>query len=194
MRHNVKGRKLGRTASHRAATLRNLATSLIKHKKIKTTVAKAKELRSFIEPMITRAKTNSVHARRIVSDDIKEREMVTELFGNIVEKIGDRPGGYTRIVRLGQRKGDAAEMAIIELVDFSGIVKPKAPKKADKENQPEDAKVIEETKVEAKAEKKAVKAKKPAVKKEKKEAEPKAKATKKVAEKKVKAPRKTGGK
>ncbi|OGV16507.1 MAG: 50S ribosomal protein L17, partial [Stygiobacter sp. RIFOXYA2_FULL_38_8] len=103
MRHSVKGKKLGRTASHRAATLRLLATALFKHKKIKTTLAKAKALRTYAEPMITRAKTDSVHARRIIAADIIDRAVVKELFSDIVTKIGDRPGGYTRVVRLGQR-------------------------------------------------------------------------------------------
>lgn len=121
MRHGIKGRKLGRTASHRAATLRNLAMALLKHKKIKTTLAKAKELRTYVEPMITRAKVDSVANRRVTAQDINDKELVKELFTTIVEKVGDRPGGYTRVVKLGQRLGDAAEMAIIELVDFSEI-------------------------------------------------------------------------
>ena len=119
MRHRIKGRKLGRTTSHRAATLRSLATALIKHKKITTTLAKAKQTRLFVEPLITKAKNNSVHARRLVSRDIKDSDVVKELFGEVVPKIGDRPGGYTRVIKLGNRVGDAAEMAIIELVDFS---------------------------------------------------------------------------
>lgn len=119
MRHRIKGRKLGRTASHRTATLRSLATALIKHKKITTTLAKAKQTRLFVEPLITKAKNNSVHSRRLVSKDIKDSEVVKALFGEVIEKIGDRPGGYTRVIKLGNRVGDAAEMAIIELVDFS---------------------------------------------------------------------------
>ncbi|KAF0150872.1 MAG: 50S ribosomal protein L17 [Ignavibacteria bacterium] len=150
MRHSVRGRKLGRTASHRAATLRLLATALFKNKKIKTTLAKAKELKKYAEPMITRAKTDSVHARRIIAADIQDKAVVKELFGEIAAKVGDRPGGYTRVVRLGQRKGDGAEMAVIELVDFTGIVKPKAPKKTKAENKSETPK---EEKKEKKAEK-----------------------------------------
>ena len=96
MRHRVKGRKFNRTSEHRRALLRNLATSLLKHKKITTTTEKAKELRRFIEPIITKAKTDSVAARRYVSDDIKVRSIVKELFTDVVAKIGDRPGGYTR--------------------------------------------------------------------------------------------------
>lgn len=176
MRHNVKGRKLKRTASHRRATLIALATSLIKHKKIKTTVAKAKELRSYVEPMITRAKTDSVHNKRMIADDIKDRAIVKELFTDIAAKVGDRPGGYTRVIRLGQRKGDGAEMAIIELVDYSGIAKPKAPKKSKEEEKPAEEKA--EAKKEEKKE--AKKAAKPKVKKEK-EAEPKEKKTRKAA-------------
>lgn len=150
MRHRVKGRKLGRTAAHREATLRALATALLRHKKIKTTVAKAKELRTYVEPLITKAKVDSVANRRHVARFIKDKEIVKELFGEIVEKIGDRPGGYTRIVKLGQRKGDAAEMAIVELVDYSDVAaepKPKKVKKAEmkQEEKVEDAVVVEET-------------------------------------------------
>ena len=180
MRHRVKGRKLGRTASHRLALLRSLDASLLKHKKITTTTAKAKELRGFVEPLITKAKTDSVHARRYVSAQINDREIVSGLFSDIIPKIGDRAGGYTRVVRLGQRKGDGAEMAIIELVDFSGIVKPKAPKKAKGEETPTETKT-EETKAE---EKKAEKAKKKTAPKPKKEKAPKEKTS--VKEKKVK--------
>ncbi len=129
MRHRVKGRKLKRTSEHKLATLRNLATSLLKHKKIKTTVAKAKELRTFVEPLITKAKVDSIASRRYVAREIKDKSVVKELFTEIIQKIGDRPGGYTRVVRLGQRKGDGAELAIIELVDYSGVIKPKSEKK-----------------------------------------------------------------
>jgi large subunit ribosomal protein L17 len=177
MRHRVKGRKLGRTSSHRLATLRALATSLIKHKKIKTTSAKAKELRTFVEPLITKAKTDSVHSRRVVSAQIKDREVLTELFGEIISKIGERAGGYTRVVKLGQRKGDGAELSIIELVDFSGIIKPKAAKKA-KAEKPDSDTDTEETKEEKPAKKAAAKPKKekvatPKVKKEKAQSKPK---------------------
>ena len=178
MRHRVRGRKLTRTSSHRLATLRNLAMSLLKHKKIQTTVAKAKELKTFVEPMITRAKSDSVHARRIIASDVNDKALVKELFTEIVAKIGDRPGGYTRVIRLGQRKGDGAEMAIIELVDYSGIVKPKAPKKAKADDKPVEEKA-EEPKEEKKETKKA--AAKP---KAKKTSEPKEKKTKKATAKK----------
>jgi large subunit ribosomal protein L17 len=186
MRHRVKGRKLTRTSSHRHATLRNLAMSLLKHKKIQTTTAKAKELRTFIEPMITRAKSDSVHARRVVATDVNDKALLKELFTEIVAKIGNRPGGYTRVVRLGQRKGDGAEMAIIELVDYSGIVKPKAPKKEKAEDKPVEEKA-EEKKEEKKTTKKAAvkpKAKKTAEPKVKKVAEPAEKKTRKTPVKK----------
>ena len=146
MRHRVKGRKLNRTASHRTATMRALATALIREKKIRTTVAKAKETRVFVEPIITRAKNDTVAARRIIAKDIQDKEVLKELFNEIIPKIGDRPGGYTRVVKLGRRLGDAAEMAIIELVDYNDIVERKKPRKA----KTEDAKVVEET-VEEKA-------------------------------------------
>ncbi|MEW5842142.1 MAG: 50S ribosomal protein L17 [Bacteroidota bacterium] len=175
MRHRVKGRKLGRTSSHRLATLRVLASSLLKHKKITTTIAKAKELRGFVEPLITKAKTDSVHTRRYVSDQIKDRNIVKELFSEIVTKVGDRPGGYTRVVHLGQRKGDGAELAIIELVDFSGIVKPKSPKKSKGETET-PTETAAETKAEEKAEeKKEAKAAKKAATRIKKETAPKPK-------------------
>lgn len=140
MRHRVKGRKLNRSTSHRLATKRALATALLREKKIKTTLAKAKEIRVFVEPMITRAKSNSVAARRIVAKDIHDKEVVKELFNEIVPKIGDRPGGYTRVVKLGRRPGDAAEMAIIELVDYNDLVERKKPRKP----KTEDAKVVDE--------------------------------------------------
>jgi len=146
MRHRVKGRKLNRTASHRTATMRALATALIREKKIRTTVAKAKETRVFVEPIVTRAKNDTVAARRIIAKDIQDKEVLKELFNEIIPKIGDRPGGYTRVVKLGRRLGDAAEMAIIEFVDYNDIVERKKPRKA----KTEDAKVVEET-VEEKA-------------------------------------------
>ncbi len=119
MRHRVKGIKLSRTASHRKATLRALSTALLKHKKIRTTVAKAKATKMFVEPLITKAKNDTVHARRLVAKEIHDKEVVKELFGEIAEKIGNRQGGYTRIVKLGTRPGDGSNMAIIELVDYN---------------------------------------------------------------------------
>lgn len=159
MRHNVKGRKLGRTASHRAALLISLTVSLLKHKRIKTTEAKAKEARTFIEKLITKAKKNDLHVRRQVMAVVNDKEVVKELFAEILPKIGERPGGYTRVVKLGNRIGDAAPMAILELVDYNDIANKKAEQqkekrelkakeKADKKSSPEieEANVIEEKK------------------------------------------------
>ncbi|MGB9663515.1 MAG: 50S ribosomal protein L17 [Ignavibacteria bacterium] len=119
MRHAVKGRKLKRTAEHKKALLINLATALFKHKKIKTTVAKAKEARTFVERLITKARKGDIPARRYVARFIKDRDALKELFNEIVVKVGDRPGGYTRVVKLGARKGDGADLAILELVDYN---------------------------------------------------------------------------
>lgn len=121
MRHGDKINNLGRTSSHRKALLKNLACELITHKRINTTLAKAKALRTFIEPLITKAKENSTHQRRVVFSYLQRKEAVTELFGPIAEKIGGRPGGYTRIIKLGIRVGDNAETAMIELVDYNEI-------------------------------------------------------------------------
>ncbi len=126
MRHRVRGRKLKRTASHRLALMRALATSLLKHKRIKTTLAKAKEARSFVERIITKAKKGDLHSRRLVMSEIKDKEVVKELFSDIVNNIADRPGGYTRVVKLGTRLGDAAQMAILELVDYNEAANKKA--------------------------------------------------------------------
>jgi len=158
MRHRIAGRKLKRTASHRRATLSALATALLRHKRITTTVAKAKETRLVVEKLITRAKRSKPadasaeptaapgattserakkfvdaggHARREVGKIIKDREVLAELFSTIAEKVATRPGGYTRVVKLGQRYGDGAEMAVIELVDFN-TGKDQTPKKAEK--------------------------------------------------------------
>jgi large subunit ribosomal protein L17 len=121
MRHGDKINNLGRTASHRRALLSNLASQLIAHKRIVTTLAKAKVLRTYIEPLITKAKENTTHQRRVVFSYLQDKEAITELFGRIAEKIAGRPGGYTRIIKLGRRTGDAAETAMIELVDFNEI-------------------------------------------------------------------------
>ena len=118
MRHNKKFNHLGRTAPHRAALLSNLAIALIEHKRITTTLAKAKALKKFVEPLITRCKEDTTNSRRVVFRYLQNKEAVTELFENISVKVGDRPGGYTRVIKLGTRQGDAAEMAFIELVDF----------------------------------------------------------------------------
>ncbi len=119
MRHRKGFNHLGRTSSHRKAMLSNMANSLLLHKRITTTLAKAKELRSFVEPLITRAKEDTTHNRREVFSDLKSKQVVTELFRDIIVKIGDRPGGYTRILKTGNRMGDNAEMCMIELVDYN---------------------------------------------------------------------------
>ncbi|MFU8813100.1 MAG: 50S ribosomal protein L17 [Balneolaceae bacterium] len=121
MRHLAKGRKLGRTTAHRKATLQALAVALIKHKSIQTTLPKAKELRGFIEPLITKAKTDTTHNRRQVFSALRDKEAVTILFNEVAEKVGDRPGGYTRVLKLGVRLGDAAQVALIELVDYNDV-------------------------------------------------------------------------
>ena len=118
MRHNKKFNHLGRTADHRKAMLANMAISLIMHKRITTTLAKAKALKMYVEPLITRSKTDTTTSRRVVFRYLQNKYAVTELFKEISAKVADRPGGYTRIIKLGIRKGDAAEMAFIELVDF----------------------------------------------------------------------------
>src|SRR5580658_3343800 len=121
MRHGDKIKNLSRTASHRKALLGNLAAQLIMHKKIITTLAKAKALRVFIEPLITKAKENTTHQRRIVFSHLQDKEAIEELFGEVSTKVAGRPGGYTRIIKLGSRVGDNAETAFIELVDFNEI-------------------------------------------------------------------------
>jgi large subunit ribosomal protein L17 len=121
MRHGDKINNLGRTASHRSALLSNLASQLITHKRIVTTLAKAKVLRTYIEPLITKAKENTTHQRRVVFSYLQDKDAITELFGTVAEKVAGRPGGYTRIIKLGKRTGDAAETAMIELVDFNEI-------------------------------------------------------------------------
>ena len=131
MRHNKKFNHLGRTASHRDAMLSNMATSLIMHKRISTTTAKAKALKRYVEPLLTKAKMDTTHSRRVVFKELQSKEAVTELFREIAQKIANRPGGYTRILRTGFRQGDAAEMCIIELVDYNeNMLKEKAAKKA----------------------------------------------------------------
>ncbi|MGL5319032.1 MAG: 50S ribosomal protein L17 [Bacteroidales bacterium] len=119
MRHNKKFNHLGRTSSHRAAMLSNMATSLIKHKRIFTTVAKAKALRVYVEPIITKSKEDTTHQRRMVFSHLQDKFAVTELFQNIAVKVANRPGGYTRIIKTGNRLGDNASMCFIELVDFN---------------------------------------------------------------------------
>ena len=121
MRHGKKINHLGRQASHRKAMLANMACSLIEHKRINTTLAKAKALKQFVEPLVTKSKTDDTHNRRMVFSYLKDKYAVTELFREVAPKVGDRPGGYTRIIKLGNRLGDNAEMAMIELVDFNEI-------------------------------------------------------------------------
>ncbi len=119
MRHKKSFNHLGRKTAHRKAMLSNMACSLIKHKRIETTTAKAKALKRYIEPLITRSKDDSTHARRVVFSYLQDKETVAELFRDVAAKVGDRPGGYTRIIKLGHRLGDNADMCIIELVDFN---------------------------------------------------------------------------
>ncbi len=121
MRHGDKIKNLSRTASHRRALLSNLASQLIAHKRIVTTLAKAKALRIYVEPLITKGKENTTHQRRVVFSYLQDKEAVQELFSTVAEKVGGRPGGYTRIIKLGARTGDNAETAMIELVDFNEI-------------------------------------------------------------------------
>ena len=118
MRHNKKFNHLGRKAPHRAAMLSNMATSLIMHKRITTTLQKAKALRKYVEPLITKAKTDTTESRRVVFSYLQNKYAITELFSTVSEKVASRPGGYTRIIKLGKRPSDAADMAFIELVDF----------------------------------------------------------------------------
>lgn len=181
MRHIRKFNHLGRTASHRGAMLSNMACSLIKHKRITTTVAKAKALRKFVEPLITKSKDDTTNSRRVVFSNLKDKFAVTELFKGISVKIAERPGGYTRIIKTGKRLGDNADMCFIELVDYDdNMSKDKVAKKATHtrrsrkssvkaENtvEAEDAQVVEEVATKA-AEKPAEVAEKPATE----EAEP----------------------
>ncbi|MCI6701811.1 MAG: 50S ribosomal protein L17 [Prevotella sp.] len=119
MRHNKKFNHLSRTADHRNAMLANMAISLIMHKRITTTLAKAKALKKYVEPLITRSKDDSTNSRRVVFSYLQNKEAIKELFGEVAMKVGDRPGGYTRIIKLGTRQGDAASICFIELVDFN---------------------------------------------------------------------------
>lgn len=121
MRHGKKFNHLGRKKAHRKAMLANMACSLIEHKRINTTIAKAKALKQFVEPLITKSKEDTTHNRRIVFSRLRQKEAVTELFREVAVKVGDRPGGYTRIIKLGNRLGDNADMAMIELVDYNEL-------------------------------------------------------------------------
>lgn len=159
MRHNKKFNHLGRTASHRGSMLSNMASSLILHKRITTTLAKAKALKKFVEPLITRSKVGDTNNRRVVFRYLQNKEAVKELFNVVAEKVGDRPGGYTRVIKLGTRQGDAATIAFIELVDFDeNMAKaPKAEKKT-RRSRRSAAKKAEEAPVEAQAEETATEA------------------------------------
>jgi len=130
MRHGKKFNHLGRKTAHRKALLKNLSVALIEHKRITTTLAKAKALRLFIEPLVTKAKTDTTHNRRTVFSYLQNKESLKELFGPIAAKVGDRPGGYVRVIKTGFRRSDAAEMALIEFVDFNEIYTPGDAKKS----------------------------------------------------------------
>jgi len=143
MRHNKAINHLGRQSGHRKALLANMASSLIMHKRINTTVAKAKALRSYVEPLITKSKEDTTHSRRVVFSYLKDKNAVTELFRNIAPKVAERPGGYTRVLHTGFRQGDAAEMALIELVDFNEAALASAPKAAKKSTRRSRAKKAE---------------------------------------------------
>ena len=129
MRHGKKVMHLGRKTAHRKSMLSNMACSLIEHKRINTTVTKAKALKQFVEPIITKAKSDTTHSRRLVFSSLRDKETVTELFRDVAKKVGDRPGGYTRIIKLGNRLGDNASMAMIELVDYNEVYKSEATEK-----------------------------------------------------------------
>lgn len=130
MNHGKKINHLSRKKGHRVALMRNMSSALIEHKRIRTTLPKAKRLRQYIEPLVTKAKTNTTHSRRICFKYLQSKTAVQELFGPIAAKVGDRPGGYTRVIRLGFRKGDGAEMAMIEFVDFNETYDPSAATKS----------------------------------------------------------------
>lgn len=170
MRHNNKTKSLGRLTGHRKAMLANMACSLIEHKRITTTIAKGKVLRRYIEPLLTKSKSDTTHSRRVVFSYLQDKEAITELFGNVAIQIADRPGGYTRVIKTGFRVGDAADMCMIELVDFNEIYGKEEKKKtrrarrggAKKESTStaeagtvEDAVVVEEIVTETKVEEKS---------------------------------------
>jgi large subunit ribosomal protein L17 len=146
MRHGKKFNHLGRTADHSAAMLANMTISLIMHKRITTTLAKAKELKKYVEQLITKAKEDSTNSRRVVFSYLQNKEAIKELFGTVAQKVGDRPGGYTRIIKLGFRKGDAAPICFIELVDFDeAMAKEAGKKKATRRSRRGGAKAAEAT-------------------------------------------------
>ena len=143
MRHNKAINHLGRKSGHRKAMLANMATSLILHKRIQTTVAKAKALKMYVEPLITKSKEDTTHSRRVVFSYLKNKEAVTELFRTVAPKIADRPGGYTRVLKTGFRLGDGADMALIELVDFNEAALASAKKPAKKTTRRSSKKAVE---------------------------------------------------
>ena len=145
MRHGNKVNNLGRKSAHRKAMLSNMASSLIQHKRINTTVAKAKALRGYVEPLLTKAKTDSTHSRRTVFSYLQNKEVVSELFRDVAPKIATRNGGYTRIIRTGYRLGDNAEMCLIELVDFNEIYTNEKAKKTTRRSRRSGGKKEEET-------------------------------------------------
>lgn len=152
MRHGKKVNHLGRKSAHRQALLSNLASSLILNKRITTTVAKAKALKKYVEPLITKAKDNTTHSRRTVMSELQNKESVTMLFGEVAGRVGDRPGGYTRIIKLGDvRLGDAAEMCLMELVDFNDIYKAEGAEKKAKTRRSRKGKKADEAEVVAEA-------------------------------------------
>ncbi|MFA7687311.1 MAG: 50S ribosomal protein L17 [Moheibacter sp.] len=151
MRHGKKINHLGRTASHRAAMMSNMASSLIMHKRINTTLAKAKSLQRYIDPLITKSKTDDTNNRRVVFKYLQNKESVAELFREVAPKVADRPGGYTRIIKTGFRQGDSAEMAMIELVDFNELYTSAKPEKKTRRSRRGGAKKAEETTAEAAA-------------------------------------------
>lgn len=149
MRHNKAINHLGRKSGHRKALLANMAASLILHKRINTTVAKAKALKTYVEPLITKSKEDTTHSRRVVFSYLKNKEAVTELFRTIAPKIADRPGGYLRVLHTGFRQGDAAEMALIEFVDFNEAALASAPAKEAKKTTRRSRKKTEEAPAQA---------------------------------------------
>ena len=153
MRHGKKINHLGRKSAHRKSMLSNMACSLIEHKRIETTVAKAKALKKYVEPLVTKSKEDTTHSRRTVFSYLKDKEAVSILFGEVSEKVASRPGGYTRIIKTGTRLGDNAEMCIIELVDFNELlVKEDKPAKSTRRRKKPAAKKAAEKKEEVKAE------------------------------------------
>lgn len=185
MRHGKKNNSLSRTSAHRKAMLSNMACSVIEHKRINTTVAKAKALRVYLEPLLTKAKTDSTHSRRIVFKQLQSKDAITELYREIAPKIADRPGGYLRIIRIGNRLGDNAEMCMIELVDFNDLMTKEPKEKKTRRSRKGGAATETPTKETAKdekpkadAKKEELKAKKEAPKAEAKKEEPKVEAKK----------------